>query len=513
MRKMSMGIVLGWIVAVSMVCAQEAVDLSMITRLKEEGFKNSRVMETAAQLTDVYGGRLTGSTAFMEAARWCRDQLESWGLSNAHLEPWGVFGRGWEVERFSAEVTTPFYMNLNAYPKAWTAGTDSLISGTPIVIDVDADDLEQYRGQLAGKIVMLGGAQELEAHMEAEATRYDADKLKELAMAAEPRDRERSSPEWEKRRARYRKRRAAANFLKEENAAVSLEASGLQDGTLRVMSGGSRGLQEKPGTPALVVAAEQYNRIARLMKRSIPVTLSIEIHTRFLNEDSLGYNVVAELPGTDRKLRNEVVMLGAHLDSWHSGSGATDNAAGSAVMMEAMRILKAVDARPRRTIRLALWSGEEEGLLGSEGYVKKHFGDPKTMELKPEFERLSAYYNIDNGGGKIRGIYLQENDAARPILEAMLAPFRDLGVETISIRNTGGTDHMAFDQLGLPGFQFIQDPLDYFQRTWHTNMDVYDHLQAADLMQISVVVASVVYHTAMREDRIPRKPRPKPSTE
>ena len=219
--------------------------------------------------------------------------------------------------------------------------------------------------------------------------------------------------------------------------------------------------------------------------------------------------MIAEIPGTDRKLKKEIVMLGAHMDSWHSATGATDNGAGTAAMMEAMRILKAIDAKPRRTIRLALWTGEEQGLLGSRGYVKKHFADPETMELKPEHELLSAYYNIDNGGGKIRGIYLQENDAARPIFEAMLKPFEDLGVQTVTIRNTGGTDHLSFDRVGLPGFQFIQDELDYFTRTWHTNMDVYDHVKESDMMQISVVVASVVLHTANRDEKIPRKPLPK----
>lgn len=265
---------------------------------------------------------------------------------------------------------------------------------------------------------------------------------------------------------------------------------------------------ETPTLPTLVVSPEHYNRIARLLKMEKEVTLEINIRNRYVTDDTLGYNVIAEIPGSDRRLRKELVMLGAHIDSWHAGTGASDNAAGSSVMMEAVRILSAIKAKPRRTIRIALWSGEEQGLLGSRNYVKAHFGDPETMELKPAHKLLSAYYNLDNGSGKIRGIYLQGNDACRPIFEAYLKPFHDMGATTISIRNTGGTDHLSFDRLGLPGFQFIQDPLEYFTRTWHTNMDVYEHTSRADLMQASVVVAAIVYHTAMRDAKLPRKPLP-----
>ncbi|HEX9652422.1 MAG TPA: M20/M25/M40 family metallo-hydrolase, partial [bacterium] len=294
---------------------------------------------------------------------------------------------------------------------------------------------------------------------------------------------------------------------------VVLEPSEREHGTIRVHSGGSYKIGAEPVSPALVVAAEHYGRLARLLEKNIPVKVEINIQTRFFENDSLGYNVIAEIPGTDKKLKTELVMLGGHLDSWHSGTGATDNAAGCAVTMEAARILNAIGVKPRRTIRIALWGGEEQGLLGSHGYVRNHFGDRHTLALKAEHTRLSAYFNLDNGTGKIRGIYLQENDAVRPVFEAYLAPFHDLGAIGVTIRDTGGTDHLAFDAVGLPGFQFIQDPIDYGTRTHHTNMDVYDHAQPSDLMQASVIMASFVYHTAMRDEKLPRKPLPEPESQ
>jgi hypothetical protein len=494
----------------STLSAQEKVDLQTITKIKQEGFKNSQVMDILSYLTDVHGPRLTGSPNLRKAQDWAVEKLSEWGLSNVHTEQWGVFGSGWEVVRFSAEMTSPQYVNLIAYPQAWTPGTDGVITGQPVLIDPDKDDFEEeYAGKLEGAIVLIGSPREANDDSEPDEKRKTDEQLDEIFMAETPGGRPANYEriqQWRKRRATYEK---LNKFLLKEGAKVVLRSSQLDHGTLRVMSGGSFKTAASRSMPSLIVAMEHYNRIARLIEKEIPVTLSINIETRFIESDSLEYNVIAEIPGTDRKLKKEIVMLGAHMDSWHSATGATDNGAGTAAMMEAMRILKAIDAKPRRTIRLALWTGEEQGLLGSRGYVKKHFADPETMELKPEHELLSAYYNIDNGGGKIRGIYLQENDAARPIFEAMLKPFEDLGVQTVTIRNTGGTDHLSFDRVGLPGFQFIQDELDYFTRTWHTNMDVYDHVKESDMMQISVVVASVVLHTANRDEKIPRKPLPK----
>ncbi|RMH85673.1 MAG: M20/M25/M40 family metallo-hydrolase [Calditrichaeota bacterium] len=500
-----------WLMMTILVMAQstEPVDLQMITRIKQEGLKRSQVMEILSYLTDVYGPRLTGSPQLRKAEEWCRDKLAEWGLQNAHLESWGTFGRGWETVGYRAEMVEPVYMNLIAHPKAWTAGTDSVVRGQPLMLDIeDAEKLEEYREKVKGAIVLLGGEAETETHFEADASRRTEEDLQELWEAPTPRERSPYAERWRRRREEYRKRRQLRNFLAEAGVGVILEPSSIEHGTLRVMSGGSRNIGDPPGPPALVVAKEQYNRIVRLLKKEIPVILEISIENRFYTEDSLGYNVIAEIPGMDRRLKNEVVMVGAHIDSWHGGTGATDNAAGCAVMMEAVRILQAIGVKPRRTIRIALWSGEEQGLLGSRGYVKQHFGDPETREFTAEHARFSAYYNLDNGSGKIRGIYLQENDAARPIFEAFFRPFHDMGATTVTIRNTGGTDHLSFDAVGLPGFQFIQDPLDYFSRTWHTNMDVYDHAIAADLMHSAVIVASIVYHTAQRKDKIPRKPLP-----
>jgi hypothetical protein len=503
-----------FLIMFAIVCsgyAQESVDLMMISKIKSEGFDNSQIMDIASYLTDVHGPRLTNSPNYWKASQWCVDQLTEWGLANAQLEPWGPFGRGWEVERFSMVVTEPQFMSIIAYPKAWTPGTDGVVSGNPVQVKIESEeDLNNYRGKLAGAIVLAGEPREAETHFEADAKRFSDEELSKLIEAPEP---DAQSP-WAARREEFRRRRALREkvnrFLKSEGVAVVLEPSEREHGTIRVHRSGSFQIGVDTGPPALVVSAEQYARLARLLDKDIPVKLEISIQARFLDDDSLGYNVIAEIPGIDKKLKTEVVMLGGHLDSWHSGTGATDNAAGCAVAMEAVRILKAVGARPRRTIRIALWGGEEQGLLGSHGYVKNHFGDRATMALKPAHGDLSAYFNLDNGSGKIRGIYLQGNDAVRPIFEAWLRPFHDLDAATVTIRTTGGTDHLAFDAVGLPGFQFIQDPLDYDTRTHHTNMDVYDHLQKGDLMQASVIMASFVYHAAMRDEKLPRKIPPKP---
>ncbi|HEY8148257.1 MAG TPA: M20/M25/M40 family metallo-hydrolase, partial [Vicinamibacteria bacterium] len=305
---------------------------------------------------------------------------------------------------------------------------------------------------------------------------------------------------------------------------ATIEVSPTDAGVVLVGRGGSWVKDEDPGVPALVMAAEQYNRLARLVDRDVEVELELDVRSRFHDDDPTAYNTVAEIPGMDK--RGEVVMLGAHLDSWHAGTGATDNAAGSAVAMEAVRILQALDVKPRRTIRVALWSGEEEGLMGSKAYVAEHFGtragtpDPRERDLpsflrrdptgpvttKPDHVRLSAYFNVDNGTGKIRGIYAERNAAVAPIFEAWLRPLHDLGATTVTLRHTGGTDHLPFDAVGLPAFQFIQDEADYETRTHHTNLDVYDRLQKTDLMQAAVVLATFVYDAAARPERLPRRP-------
>jgi hypothetical protein len=489
----------------------ESVDLQLVSEIKHEGFENSETMETMGYLTDVYGPRLSNSPNYRAASQWCVDKLTEWGLQNARLEPWGTFGLGWAVKRFSVEMVEPQYVNIIAYPKAWTPGTNGMVSGQPKLVRIKSEkDFDKYRGTLHGAIVMTQDPRDAETHFEADASRRTDQQLEELSHAPEPGAK---SPR-EARRAEFRRLRAFNNkvskFLQVEGVAVVLEPSFRDQGTVRVGRGGDYKSGATQVVPAVVVAAEHYARIARLLERDIAVNLEINIENEFYDDDSTGYNVVAEIPGTDKKLKDEVVMLGGHLDSWHSGTGATDNAAGCVVAMEAVRILQAVGAKPRRTIRIALWGGEEQGLLGSRGYVKNHFGDRRTMDLKEDHDKFSAYFNLDNGTGKIRGVYLQGNDAVRPIFEAYLKPFQDLGATTLTIRNTGGTDHLAFDAVGLPGFQFIQDPIDYSTRTHHTNMDVYDHVLKSDLMQASVIMASFVYHTAMRDAKLPRKALPKP---
>jgi hypothetical protein len=490
--------------------AGEPVDLQIISSIREEGFNRSRIMETLSYMTDVHGPRLTGSPGLKGAAEWCRDEMVDWGLENARLERWGEFGRGWEVEHFSIEMLEPSYVNVIAYPKAWTPGTDGTITGTPILIDAKSvEDLEQYEGKLEGAIVMTEEPREPETSFEPDAERHSDKDLAEIAHAPEPglsRFGNFDRDAWRARRALRNKMR---EVFQEEGVAVLLEPSRGAHGTLFVQSGGSHEADAEPAPPSLVVSYEHYGRIARLLKKDVSVTLKIDIKNHFI-EDTDGYNVVAEIPGADPKLKDELVMLGGHLDSWQSSPGATDNAAGCAVAMEAARILKAIGAEPRRTIRVALWTGEEQGLLGSRAYVKKHFGDRDTMELQPDHERLSAYFNLDNGTGKIRGIYCQGNAAVRPIFEAYLKPFHDLDATTTTLRNTGGTDHLSFDAVGLPGFQFIQDQIDYNTRTHHTSMDSYERIIKGDVMQAAVLMASFAYHTANRDQKLPRKALPKP---
>lgn len=511
MNKSMLVLILSLFLIIPSGWTKESVDLQVITQIKQEGFENSSVEEILFYLTDVHGPRLTNSPNYRAASEWCVEKLTEWGLENARLEAWGAFGKGWEVEKYSLEMVAPQYLNMIAYPKAWTSGTKEPITGTPVLVDIQSeDDFEKYKGTLINAIVMLKPDRDAETHFEADAKRHNEEDLAKLAGAEAPGEQKpwaERVKEWRQRRALLRK---INQFFQEEQVAIILEGSQREHGTIRVHSGGSHEMSAEPAVPALVVAIEHFSRAARLLEKGFPVKLAVNIQARFFENDSLGYNVVAEIPGTDKKLKDEVVMLGGHLDSWHAGTGATDDAAGCAVAMEAVRILKKLDLLSRRTIRIALWGGEEQGLLGSRGYVAKHFGDRKTMQLTPEHERFSAYFNLDNGTGKIRGIYLQENDAVRPIFEAYLKPFHDLGATTVAIRNTGGTDHLAFDALGLPGFQFIQDPIDYRARTHHTNMDVYDHALVGDLMQASVIMAAFVYHTAMREDKLPRKPLPKP---
>jgi hypothetical protein len=497
---------------------EEPVDLQMISRIKAEGIGGSQVMSLLGDLVDRHGSRLAGSSGYRAAAQWCRDTMAEWGMADAALEPWGTLGRSWELERFSAEMTAPFYLNLIAYPEAWTSGTEGVISGEPMLIKATtAEDLDKYKGKLAGKIVLSGDPRAPETTFEPDAERYTEEGLEEVEKASLSGRRRggRDPSRWAEFRARREMQGKMNEMFKEEGVACILEPSRGAHGTLFVQGGGSRDVEDDPALPSLVVAAEHYGLIARLLEKEVPVTLEVNVQAHMSADEVEDYNVVAEIPGTDPNLKHELVMLGGHLDAWHSATGTTDNAAGCVVAMEAARILKAVGVQPRRTIRVALWGAEEVGLLGSRNYVEKHFGDRETMTLTNAHANFSAYFNMDNGTGRFRGIYCQSNDAVRPIFEAWLRPFHDMDATTVTTRNTGGTDHQSFDGVGLPGFQFIQDTIDYDTRTHHTNMDVYERAIEDDLKQASVIMASFVYHAAMRDEKLPRKalpePRPQPT--
>jgi len=507
---------------------QEKVDLETISRIRYEGFRDSKVMELASGLMDSIGERLTGSPNMKRANEWTRDQLTAMGLSNAHLEPWGPFGRGWANQYVNVRMTSPDVVPLLVYAKAWTPGTNGVITGKCVRANLeDKKDFDKYRGKLAGMIVILGPDPEVKPITEAPYKRLSDDDLAKISEYEIPGER----PPF--RMAEIAKRRQFVKdlnqFLADEKVMAVIDHSRgtAGGGTVFVQSGGSYKLGETTTVPQLTMAAEHWSRIARLLRQKKDVTLELNVANIFYDDDPMQYDTIAEIPGTDKK--DEVVLLGAHLDSWHAGTGATDNGAGSVVMMEAVRILKALDIKPRRTIRIGLWSGEEQGLLGSQGYVEQHFGSRPPMDdpnlkgmpsllrreagpvtVKPEQAKVSAYFNVDNGTGKIRGVYLQENEAVAPIFEAWMRPFKDLGMTTLAMRNTGGTDHLSLDAVGIPGFQFIQDPIEYETRTHHSNMDVYDRLQPDDLKQISVIVASFVYDAAMRDAMLPRKPIEKP---
>lgn len=504
---------------------QEKIDLETITRIRYEGFHNSKVMDYAQGLIDSIGERLTGSPNMKRANEWTRDQLAAMGLANSHLEAWGPFGRGWTNQYVNVRMTSPDVVTLLAYPKAWTPGTNGVIQGKGVRVIIDKkEDFEKYRGKLAGSVVILGADIEAKPISEPQFKRESDDDLAKIAEYNVSMEHNFTFADFLKR----------MQFIKDQNqffadekvlAVIDHSRQTSGGGTVFVQSGGSYRPGETTTVPQLTMALEHWTRISRLLAQKKDVSLELNVQNTFYDDDPMQYDTIAELPGADRDKKDEVVMLGAHLDSWHAGTGATDNGAGTIIMMEAMRILKALDLHPRRTIRIGLWSGEEQGLLGSQRYVEHHFGSRPDMDdpamkgmptlirreagdvtLKPEQAKVSAYFNVDNGSGKIRGVYLQENAAVAPIFEAWMQPFKDLGMNTLTMRNTGGTDHLSFDAVGIPGFQFIQDPLEYETRTHHSNMDVYDRLQPDDLKQAAVIVASFVYETAQRDQMLPRKP-------
>ncbi|MEW5983849.1 MAG: M20/M25/M40 family metallo-hydrolase [Acidobacteriota bacterium] len=497
-------------VAIAFPLAQSAekVDYDALYKIRGEGLQRSEVMEIASYLTDIHGPRLTNSPSYKAAADYVQKAMTDWGLVNVHTEGF-PFGQGWSNERMVAHAVTPSRWPILAYPKAWTPGVDGVLTAEAIVAPIETmADFEKYKGKLKGKIVFTAPAREVTALFDPLARRFSDAALAEMTLlpVAPGGGRGRGAaaglnPEVARQR---------MPFYASESVALLVDPGRGDGGTVFVGGGGNRDPKAPMSLPQVVMAVEHYNRIVRTISKGVPVSLEFEIHNTFHTADLNAYNIIGEIPGSDPKVGSELVMLGGHFDGWHTGTGATDNAAGSAIMLEALRILKATGLKPRRTVRIGLWSAEEQGLIGSRTYVTEHFADRATMQLKPDHSRFSAYFNVDNGTGAIRGVYLQGNDAAAPIFAAWMEPFRSLGMTTLTLRNTGGTDHLSFDAVGLPGFQFIQDPVEYSTRTHHSNMDVYDRLQAPDLMKNAVIVASFVYHAANRDEKLPRKPLPAP---
>jgi carboxypeptidase Q len=486
----------------------EKVDLGMIYKIKQEGIRYSSIEELAFWLTDYAGPRLTGSTGGTRGNELARKKMEEIGLQNVRIEAARDFSRGgWDNLKTYAAMTSPYYANFACNPVAWTGSTNGLVRSEVVLMDVSSeDDLEKFKGKLSGKIILLPSTSTYTVSFEPLASRLSDEQLKQLSMAQVQDQRRRPMRDFAAMASQRALRTKIIELLKAEGAAVILNNSG----TFNVprSNGASYTAGNTEPIAELNLPVEAHGRMERLLRRNVPVEMEVEIQNRFFDSPTV-YNVIGEIPGTDKLLKDEIVLIGAHLDSWHGGTGAADNASGCIVMLEAMRILRNLEITPRRTIRIALWSGEEQGLNGSRGYVEKYLVDPKTREHKPDYDKFSVYFNMDNGSGKYRGIYLQENELVRPIFEEWLKPFENMGASTIAIRNTSGTDHLSFDAAGLPGFQFIQDEIEY-GRGYHTVMDTYERLVMNDLKHNAIITASFVYNAAMRDAKIPAKPVMKP---
>ncbi|MEI6678311.1 MAG: M20/M25/M40 family metallo-hydrolase [Mariniphaga sp.] len=500
-------------VPLCLMSQNENIDLGMIYKIKQEGLKNSSIEDLAFWLTDFVGPRLTGSTGNNRGNEWAMKKMEELGFQNVRIEAARDFSQGgWDNLKTYAAITSPYYTNFACNPVAWTGSTNGVIKSEVVLLDVKAEtDLEKYKGKVSGKIVLMPSATTYEISFEPLANRLTEAQLKDLSMASSSAPGRRPIFDFAAMQARLALRLKITAFLAAEGAAAILNNSGSFN--VPRSNGGNYTSGTKEPIAELNLPNEDYGRMERLLLHGIPVEMEVEIKNNFFNSPNV-YNVIGEIPGTDKALKNEVVMLGAHIDSWHGGTGAADNASGCIVMLEALRILKNLDVVPRRTIRIALWGGEEQGLNGSRGYVEKYLVDPKTKEHKSDFEKFAGYFNMDNGSGKYRGIYIQENELVRPIFEEWLKPFNDMGASTVTIRNTSGTDHLSFDAVGLPGFQFIQDEIEY-GRGYHTTMDTYERLVMADLKQNAVITASFVYNAAMRNAKLPGKPvmKPRPETD
>jgi hypothetical protein len=504
MKKLYTGLFLLMFLPLLLSAQKENVDLAMIYKIKQEGTRYSTVQDLSFWLTDFAGPRLTGSTGIAKANELAKKKMEEIGLQNVRIEEARDFSRGgWDNKKTYAAMTEPYYVNFACNPVAWTGSTNGLVSGEVVLMDVKTEaDIDKYKGKIAGKIILMPSTATYEPTFAALATRYTDEELKEMEHAQAGGAGRRPTVDFAAMQAQRALRTKITELIKSEGAALILNSSGVFNVPR------SNGANYKAGDPEpiaeLNLPIEDHGRMERLLRHNVPVKMDVEIQNSFFASPKV-FNVIGEIPGTDKILKNEVVLIGAHIDSWHGGTGAADNASGCIVMLEALRILKDAGFAPRRTVRIALWGGEEQGLNGSRGYVEKYLVDPKTKAHLPDYDKFAAYFNMDNGTGKYRGIYIQQNELVRPIFEEWLKPFADMGCSTITIRNTSGTDHLSFDGVGLPGFQFIQDEIEY-DRGYHTVMDTYERLIMGDLTHNAIVTAGFVSIAAQRDAKLPGKP-------
>ena len=525
MKRTSLVLLLVLSVAGLTAQAPEPVDTAAVAKIREQGLKQSKVMDHLFQLTDVHGPRLTGSPGFESAGDWVVTTLKSWGLQNARKERW-AYGTGWSLTAFHATMTAPQTMPIIGLPKAWSAGTRGVVTAEVVRPEItNAAEAANWKGKLRGKIVLTQPAREVRMLEGRIVLRMNDKDIEEALSMPAPRGGGAGAAGGARGGAGrggapafnvndfYASEGVVALFDRGANSDMSAGGSDLtwqtqrtDGGTIFVgaATGGGRGAAPNTGLPQVTLAVEHYNRMVRLLDAKVPVTVDLNVDVRFHPETAdrpNGFNIIADLPGTD--LANEIVLIGGHFDSWHGATGATDNATGSAAMMEVLRILKDAGLKPRRTIRIALWGGEEQGLLGSRAYADHYLG---TLEApKPGQAAHSAYFNLDNGTGKVRGIWMQSNPNVAPVFRAWIAPLKDLGVEILGPRSVASTDHTNIDRTGVPGFQFVQERLEYNSRTHHSNMDFYDRVQAEDLKQTATVAAVFAYQTAMRDAKLPRK--------
>ena len=551
--RLAPGIILFSALGITAVCSAEEVDLSVVSRIKDQAFNHSQVMDYMHYLADVNGPRLAASPSYQRAAKWAVETLKKGGIESARVEEFGDFGRNWSWSDISVQMIEPQVTSLIAVPLAWSAGTEGAITAGVVYAPLWEDPKDpaqsnlvllaerieaykkQYTGKLEGKIVLLTGKRPFELPSKPETQRWSEDDLSDMLSARDPQitdlyewpllkmpvdteERWKLSEvipneiqnDYSEREEKLVNR--LVEFLNEEQvSAVMMTNTEDNEGVIFATSFGSHLASAPIPPPAVQLMPEHYNRLVRLIEHEISVVLKFNVDAAFPDLNAQGMNVIADLPGASK--RREVVMMGAHLDSWHSGTGATDNAAGVSVVMEAMRILKTLDLKFDRTVRLGLWDAEEVGHLGSRAYVNMHLGNPRNMQLKPGHETFSVYFNIDTGSGRTRGILTQANDMVKPIFLELMQPFQELGISVAVPRNDWGTDHQSFDAVGLPSFDLLQDQLDYWSHTHHSNVDTVDHIVPQDLMVSAAFMASLVYHAAMRNELMPREPLPQPLPE